>query len=113
MVISGDILSKKQSKFKKLYEALIDTFEKAIIDPKESFAIGLDYRIPVLHGLVDSKYVQNLKLSASYDESTFAAEYMGTWLGGSEESWFQFDKLAKYRKLKNPELIQKYKDQPN
>lgn len=95
------------------YEALIDTFEKAIITPHESFAIGLDYRIPVLHGLVDRKYVQNLKLSASYDESTFAAEYMGTWLGGSEDSWFQFDKLAKYRKLKNPEMKQKYKDQPN
>ena len=27
------------------YEALIDTFEKAIIDPKSSFCIGLDYRI--------------------------------------------------------------------
>lgn len=92
------------------FEALIDTFEKAIIEPKEAFCIGLDYRIPVLHGLVDKKYVQNLKLSASYDESTFASEYMGTWLGGSEESWFQFDKLAKYRKLKNPELVQKYKD---
>lgn len=95
------------------YAALIDTFEKAIITPHEAFAIGLDYRIPVLHGLVDRKYVQNLKLSASYDESTFAAEYMGTWLGGSEDSWFQFDKLAKYRKLKNPEMKQKYKDQSN
>lgn len=56
------------------YEALIDTFEKAIVTPHEAFAIGLDYRIPVLHGLVDRKYVQNLKLSASYNESTFAAE---------------------------------------
>jgi len=28
------------------YEALIDVFEKAIIDPKTSFCIGLDYRIP-------------------------------------------------------------------
>ena len=27
---------------------------------------------------------------------------MGTWLGGSEESWFNFEKLSKYRKNKKP-----------
>ena len=29
----------------------------AIIDPKSSFCIGLDYRIPALHGLIDAKFV--------------------------------------------------------
>lgn len=95
------------------YEALLDTFEKAIIDPKHNFTIGLDYRIPVLHGLIDRKFVQNLKLSPSYDEQTFAAEYMGTWLGGSDESWFNFEKMTKYRKIKNPEWKQKFKGDPN
>jgi hypothetical protein len=92
------------------YEALLDTFEKAIIDPKHNFAIGLDYRIPALHGLIDPTYVRNLRLSPSYNEQTFASEYLGTWLGGSEESWFEFDKLSKYRKLKNPEWHQKFKE---
>ena len=91
------------------YEALLDTFESAIIDPSRSFAIGLDYRIPVLHGLIDGEYVRKLKMSPSYNELTFAAEYMGTWVGGSEESWFQFDKISKYRKIKNPEWQQKFK----
>ncbi len=85
------------------YEKLIDTFEKAIIDPNDAFCIGLDYRIPVLHGLIDPKYVRDLKMSPSYNDTTFAAEFMGTWLGGSDESWFDFEKLARYRKLKNPE----------
>ena len=92
------------------YAALIDTFEKAIIDPKSSFCIGLDYRIPALHGLIDAKFVQGLKLSPSYNETTFAAEYLGLWLGGSDESWFDFARLVKYRKIKNPEWIQKFKD---
>lgn len=92
------------------YSALIDTFEKAIIDPKHNFCIGLDYRIPVMHGLIDGNYVRNLKLSPSYNETTFAAEYMGTWLGGSDESWFNFEKLAKYRKIKNPELYAKFRE---
>lgn len=90
------------------YEALIDTFEKAIIDPSTSFCIGLDYRIPAMHGLIDPTYVRNLKLSPSYNETTFAAEYLGVWLGGSDESWFDYSKLTQYRKLKNPEWKQKF-----
>ena len=95
------------------YEALLDTFEKAIIDPAHNFSIGLDYRIPVLHGLINGDYVRNLKMSPSYNEQTFASEYMGTWLGGSEESWFNFEKISKYRKIKNPEWKQKFRDDPN
>ena len=95
------------------YEALLDTFEKAIIDPKRNFSIGLDYRIPVMHGLIDGKYVRELKMSPSYNETTFASEYMGTWLGGSEESWFNFEKISIYRKIKNPEWKQKFRDDPN
>ena len=92
------------------YAALIDTFERAIINPKSSFCIGLDYRIPAQHGLIDAKYVQGLKLSPSYNETTFAAEYLGSWLGGSDESWFDFERLVKYRKIKNPEWTQKFKE---
>lgn len=95
------------------YEALIDTFEKAIIDPKTSFCIGLDYRIPAAHGLIDPTYVRNLKLSPSYNETTFAAEYLGVWLGGSDESWFDYSKLTKYRKIKNPEWNQKFREEKN
>jgi len=61
-----------------------------------------------MHGLIDPKYVQSLKLSPSYNENTFAAEYLGVWLGGSEESWFDYSKLTKYRKIKNPEWKQKF-----
>ena len=95
------------------YSALLDVFEQAIIDPKHSFCIGLDYRIPVMHGLIDGNYVRNLKMSPSYNEQTFAAEYLGIWLGGSEESWFDFEKISKYRKIKNPEWKQKFKENEN
>ena len=95
------------------YEALIDTFEQAIIDPKTAFCIGLDYRIPAQHGLIDPVYVRNLKMSPSYNETTFAAEYLGQWLGGGEDSWFDFNKLTKYRKIKNPEWRPKFRDDPN
>lgn len=85
------------------YERLIDLLEMSIINPKQAFVWGCDYRIPVLHGLLDKQFINELKMSPSYNEETFAREYLSVWSGGSEESWFNFDKLQKYRKIKNPE----------
>lgn len=95
------------------YEALLDYFEESILDPSRAFTMGLDYRIPLMHGLIDAAHVKNLKMSPSYNEQTFASEYMGTWLGGSEESWFDFEKISKYRKIKNPEWSQKFRGDAN
>ena len=85
------------------YDKLIDMFESAIIDPKSSFVFGCDYRVPVLHGLLDKTFINKLKMSPSYNEESFAREYMSIWSGSSNESWFNYDKLSKYRKIKNPE----------
>ena len=85
------------------YDKLIDMFENAIIDPKSSFVFGCDYRVPVLHGLLDKIFINKLKMSPSYNEESFAREYMSIWSGSSNESWFNYDKLSKYRKIKNPE----------
>jgi len=75
------------------YERQIDTFENSIIDPNNAFCMGCDYRVPVLHGLLDKTYINKLKMSPSYNEESFAREYLSLWSGGSEESWFNFDKL--------------------
>lgn len=75
----------------------------AIIDPQDNFCFGCDYRVPMKHGLIDKSYINNLRLSPSYNEESFAREYMSIWSGSSEEAWFNFDRMQKYRKLKNPE----------
>ena len=86
------------------YEKLLDMFENAIIDPYNSFVFGCDYRVPTMHGLLDRTYINKLKMSPSYNEESFAREYMSIWSGSSDESWFNYDKMTKYRKIKNPEL---------
>lgn len=86
------------------YDKLIDCFETAIIEPDRAFVMGCDYRVPMMHGLIDRSYINGLKMSPSYNEESFAREYMSSWGGGDSESWFNFDKISKYRKLKNPEL---------
>lgn len=54
-------------------------------------------------GLLDKTYINKLKTSPSFSEDSFAREYASIWSGSNEESWFNFEKLAKYRKIKNPE----------
>lgn len=85
------------------YDLLIDDFEDAIIHPDKTFVFGCDYRVPILHGLLDKTYINKLKTSPSFSEESFAREYASIWSGSSEEAWFNFDKLQKYRKIKNPE----------
>ena len=85
------------------YERLIDTFENSIIDPQHAFMFGCDWRLPALHGLIDKQYINKLKMSPSYNAEAFATEYLSLWQGSSEDAWFSYEKLTKYRKLKNPE----------
>ena len=85
------------------YERLIDTFENAIIDPQHAFMFGCDWRLPAMHGLIDRQYINKLKMSPSYNAESFATEYLSLWQGSSEDAWFSYEKLTKYRKLKNPE----------
>ena len=85
------------------YERLIDTFENSIIDPDHAFMFGCDWRLPAMHGLIDKQYINKLKMSPSYNAESFATEYLSLWQGSSEEAWFSYDKLTRYRKLKNPE----------
>lgn len=91
------------------YERLIDCLENSIIDPQNSFVFGCDYRVPAMHGLIDANYINKLKSSPSYDEQAFAREYLGIWGGSSEDSWYNFDKLSRYRRLKNPEMRAKFR----
>ena len=91
------------SKMSFAYDRLIDTFENAIIDPEHSFVFGCDWRLPALHGLIDRQFINKLKMSPSYNAESFATEYLSLWQGSNEDSWFSFDKLTKYRKIKNPE----------
>lgn len=85
------------------YDKLIATLEDAIMQPKTAFVMSCDYRVPMLHGLLEQSYINSLKLDPSFNEVSFATEYLSLWQGASDESWFNFDKMAKHRKLKNPE----------
>ena len=95
------------------YDKLISVFEDSIMQPTQAFCMGCDYRVPMLHGLLQKSYINDLKLDPSFNETSFATEYLSLWQGASQESWFDFDKLTKHRKLKNPENHAKHRANAN
>lgn len=85
------------------YEKLIEVIIKSIIAPEDNFAMGIDVRIPILHGLVSKKHIQDQRISGTFKEGDFAREYLSIWTGGSSESWFNYNRLLKYRTTINAE----------
>ena len=49
-------------------------------------------------------------MSTSFDEQSFAQEYLSLWDGGSDSSWFSFNQLNRHRRIKNPETHAKSGD---
>jgi len=91
------------------YQKLIELFEMEIYNPKSAFVWGCSYKIPMMHNLLPKNFLQEIKLSSTYKDESFAREYLGIFTGGSSEAWFDYDKASKYRKLVNPECSQNFK----
>lgn len=91
------------------YEKLIENLGDMIIDPTTTFVFGCDYRLPVKEGILSKNYLQQMRLSPTYSDESFARESMGIWTGGSSDAWFNYDKLTKHRVLVNPETHEKIK----
>lgn len=89
------------------YDKLIEVMEMEIIDPEVAFVFGCDFRVPMMHGLLSKQYMNEIKMSSTYKDDSFAREYLGLFTGSAADSWFDYDKMIKYRKLVNPENAQK------
>lgn len=92
------------------YQKLIEVFVHSIINPRTAFVWGCTYRVPMKHGLLDRTFLNEIKMSSTYKDDSFAREYLSKWTGGGENSWFDYDRLGKYRKLINPESCQKIRE---
>jgi len=71
----------------------------AILRPEEAFVLGGDYRVPVAAGLLNKSYIEDIKMSSTFREESFAREYLSIWTGASSESWVNTDRLDKHRTL--------------
>lgn len=69
----------------------------------EAFVMGGSWRIPVLHKLLDSDFVDELKEDGTYNPLSFDREYESIWTGSGEDSFFNEDMITKNRTLKKSE----------
>lgn len=81
------------------YEKLIELVVQEMIDPDDVFVWGSGYELPVHFGLLDKKFLNEQKLSSSFDEDSFARESASIWTGSSSDSWFNPNKLIRSRSL--------------
>lgn len=92
------------------YDKAIELLELAIINPNKAFIFGCDYRVPMQCGLLPKDFLNEIKTSQTFNEISFAKEYMSRFVGGSNEAWFDYEKLAARRRLINPETHEIVRD---
>ena len=84
------------------YQKLIDFLERSILDPDNIYVEGCDYHVPVACGLMPVDFINDVKNDSTFNEITFAQEYLSIFTGGAENSWISTSKLTRLRKVVNP-----------
>lgn len=85
------------------YDKTIEMLETAIINPSKAAIFGCDYKVPMQCGLLPKDFLNEIKTSQTFNESSFAKEYMSRFVGSSNDAWFDYEKFLKHRRLVNPE----------
>ena len=84
------------------YQKMIDMVERSILDPNNIYVEGCDYHVPVACGLMPQDFINDVKNDATFNEITFAQEYLSIFTGGASNSWIPTSKLTRLRKIVNP-----------
>ena len=85
------------------YEKVLETYISSIIEPHKFAVIGIDYRIPVMEGLMGADLINQQRASTTVSEAAFAREYLSIYTSENDDSWFNFDQLLRHRKMVNAE----------
>lgn len=94
------------------YEKLIELVVNEVIDPDDYFVCGSSYELPVHYGLLNKKFLNEQRMSATFDMDSFARESQSIWTGSNSDSWFNSNRLIKIRKLLNAERKAKPSSNP-
>ena len=85
------------------YQKLIELLIQSIIEPDNVMILGGTYATPVIEGLLSEDFVEQLKLSGTFNEDSFDREYRSKWSGDLENAFFSSEKFDKHRVLLQPE----------
>jgi len=81
-----------------------DAFRMMMADGGKQFVCGLPYQLSLSEGLLDEDTIRDEMSETDFNELKFCMEYEALWYGASDGSFFEFDAVAKNRKIKYPML---------
>ncbi len=73
-------------------------------DKKHQFVCGLPYQLSLSEGLLDAETVADEMVETDFNEIKFQMEYEALWYGESDGAFFEYNSIAKNRKIKYPML---------
>lgn len=85
------------------YDKLIQMLVQSIINPNEVMIMGGTYETPVKEGLLNEDFVDQLKLSGTFNQDSFDRQYRSIWSGDAQNAFFSGDKFDKHRTLLQPQ----------
>ena len=85
------------------YDKLVELLIQSIIDPDSTMIMGGTYETPVVSGLLDEDFVDQLKLQGTYNDDSFDREYRSIWSGSVDKAFYSAEKFDKHRVLLQPE----------
>lgn len=86
------------------YAKTVDTFKMMLDDTKRDFAVGLPYQLPVQEGLLFREDIEDEMSDSGFSEIKFVMELGAEWFGEGEGSFFDYDSIAKNRRIQYPML---------
>ena len=85
------------------YEKLIELLVESVLEPDKTMIMGGTWETPVTEGLLNEDFVEELKMSGTFNEASFEREYCSVWSGDAENAYFSSDIFEKHRQLLQPE----------
>ena len=85
------------------YNKLIQLLVWMITEPEKSFIMGGTWRIPVIAGLQEKTFIQDMKKDGTFNEASFGREYESRWSGTVEDAFFNGEVFDRNRVLNQPE----------
>ena len=82
---------------------MIELLVQSIIEPDQAMIMGGTYETPVVEGLLDEDFVDQLKIQGTYNDDSFDREYRSIWSGSVENAFYSAEKFDKHRVLLQPE----------
>lgn len=85
------------------YNKLIELLIRSLIEPDEVMVMGGTYQTPIVEGLLDEDFVEQLKLSGTFNQDSFDRQYRSIWSGDIDNAFYSAEKIDKYRVLRQPQ----------